>query len=309
MAKKAGVSRQHVKGLNAHRHPDVVLMDILAEIVEHPEDTVPGIRDRYLQKHGELAPPEPTVYRWRTTFLEKCAWIRIPMLSSHHKLNRLMLCQWATREWFENLFITDEKWFYLQNKRYGLLKKGCWCMDRSDRRRFTRTTAGRIRVQIWGGISLRHGCTPPVITIGSIKAPTYVRILKTQVEPDFGDLFREGALTFQQDNAKIHTAASTAQCIADLGWKTFKWPPNSCDFSPIEFMWAMMVSELETYWKPRNVSELVTAISHVWASVTRPESLEKCWARAMTNMVQSVAEGGDNTYTREKCNVHRKWNM
>ena len=108
-------------------------------------------------------------------------------------------------------------------------------------------------------------------------------------------------MTFQQDNSKIHTADLVSRRISELGWKTFKWPPHSCDFSPIEFFWAILVSELDKYWRPRNV-----AIEWIWPKVTRPEVIQNCFDRALTNMMLSHAEGGDNVYHRDRADVRRK---
>ena len=113
-------------------------------------------------------------------------------------------------------------------------------------------------------------------------------------------------LTFQQDNAKPHTARITAAKIEEWGWHTFKWPANSCDFSPIEFMWAMMAAELDRDWRPANVTQLKRAIEWLWPTVTSPENMRAYWDRALNNMVMSYAVGGDNIYFKKDFKPRRR---
>ena len=125
------------------------------------------------------------------------------------------------------------------------------------------------------------------------------------MEPQFGDRLRSGEVTFQQDNAKIHTSKLSMDWMEDHGWQNFRWPPNSCDFSPIEFLWAIMAAELDRNWRPKNLSQLKNALEWIWPEVTKKEVLERCWARALTNMLHSFAADGDNTYHRDQFKPRR----
>jgi hypothetical protein len=228
------------------------------------------------------------------------ALLRVPFLSNLSKVKRLKFLECFHRDWFENMLIPDEKWLYINNEKYGKLKKGIYLADRMDRRRFLRCQQGKTKVQVWAGVSLNQGSTIPVLTIGNVKAKHYKKMLADHVEPKFGAKFRDGTMTFQQDNAKIHTCDETRKVIVGLGWQTFKWPPNSCDFSPIEFVWAMMAAEIEKNWHPKNETELIRAIGYVWPEVSKPEVLERCFHRAYSNMHASHNIDGCNSYFR-KC--------
>jgi transposase len=68
----------------------------------------------------------------------------------------------------------------------------------------------------------RHGYT----------AQSYIKALQQGLLP----YYRQGQL-FQQDNARIHTAAATRAFMAAHHITTINWPPYSPDLNPIEHMW------------------------------------------------------------------------
>ena len=108
---------------------------------------------------------------------------------------------------------------------------------------------------MWGAVSLRHGCSRCVISNHAVDGAYYRRILRKSLKREFGPKFQDGTLWFQQDNAKPHKSVETMDKLkASWGWNVVDWPPSSCDFSPIELVWAMMVAELDTVWKPRNAA-------------------------------------------------------
>ncbi len=242
------------------------------------------------------AVPAATLYQWMAKYLKKMALLRCPMLSHAAKEYRMLYLHAINRRLFETFLISDEKWFYIRTDRFGQLAKGIYLVDKWDKRRYVRVKQGKIRVQIWAGVSLEHGCTPPCLSMGNVKAVNYVKMLGDVVEPMFGDKLRSGEMIFQQDNARIHTAARTQEAIMKWEWHSTKWPACSCDFSPVEFVWCLMCREIESRYRPRTAAQLMWCIKKVWPRVTTPDILQKCWNRAISNMQRSYADGGDNRY-------------
>ncbi|GFV09806.1 transposable element Tcb2 transposase [Trichonephila clavipes] len=92
--------------------------------------------------------------------------------------------------------------------------------------RHTVPTAG---VMIWGAIAYNTRSTLVLIR-GTMTAQRYVRdILQPHVLPLMQRL--PGAI-FQQDNARLHTARVSQDCLLTV--TTLPWPSLSPDLSPIE---------------------------------------------------------------------------
>ena len=91
------------------------------------------------------------------------------------------------------------------------------------------------------------------------------------------------------------------------GWRTLEWPPRSPDLSPIEFVWGLMVQEIDTNHNPRNVEELTQAVKEAWWKVTRPAVLQTCFNRAFSNMRRCCEVAGDNKYIKNVLSVRRSF--
>ncbi|GFY15773.1 transposable element Tc3 transposase [Trichonephila clavipes] len=88
-------------------------------------------------------------------------------------------------------------------------------------------------------------------------------------------------LWFQQDGATCHTARATIDLVKDtLGDRLIsrfgpvKWPPRSCDLTPLDyFLWGY-VKSLVYADKPQTLDDLEDNIRRVIADI-RPQMLEK----------------------------------
>jgi len=280
-------------------------LEYMALLIEHPKYTIPQIMLEYTSKYGVSVVSEWTLWKWRRRFLQKCYFVRTPPLSSKSVHERANFGSWVTRKRFERIFFTDEKWFVVKTDSHGYLRRGCYLVDKQHVARFLPRSGKVERLQIWAGISYYDGATPPYLTRGSVKHNTYIRILEDMVDGLYGEKFRDASLWYQHDNAKVHTAEAVGEAIKKMGWKTFYWPAFSCDWSPIEFFWALVVQELDRFWCPRNLSELKVALSYIWPKLTQPEVLQACYDRAMHNIELSADVGWTNFYIRAEKRVRR----
>ncbi len=100
-----------------------------------------------------------------------------------------------------------------------------------------RTREGQVRgggVMVWGGIT--GGRKTRLIAIrGNMNAARYINeILTAEVIPF---LQRNGPGTFQQDNARPHTAVATRNHLAASNVNVLPRPAVSPDLNPIEHIW------------------------------------------------------------------------
>ncbi|GFV65613.1 putative transposable element [Trichonephila clavipes] len=92
---------------------------------------------------------------------------------------------------------------------------------------------------------------------------------------------QKGELWFQQDGATYHTARATMDLLKDTFGDSLisrfgpvKWPPRSCDLTPLDyFLWGYEKS-LVYADKPQTFDHLEDNIRHVIADI-RPQMLEK----------------------------------
>lgn len=87
---------------------------------------------------------------------------------------------------------------------------------------------------------------------------------------------------FQQDNAPIHSAASTVNWFRRQNIPLMNWPSLSPDANPIENLWAILARKVYRDGRQfNNVVELKDAIREAWNSIT----VEDC-----RNLINSMPE-------------------
>ena len=82
---------------------------------------------------------------------------------------------------------------------------------------------------------------------GRVNSSRYITQVVNAVLLPF--LRQEGDVLFQQDNARLHTAAATQRALR--GVQQLPWPERSPDLSPIEHVWDMMKRELTPFFFSR----------------------------------------------------------
>ena len=107
------------------------------------------------------------------------------------------------------------------------------CGQRQDERFVvTHHTSRRSGVMMWGAI-LYIARSPLVFITGTLTAECYINEVLPPVALPFLNA-HSGAL-FEQDNARLHTAAISRACFEDTD--TMPWPAASPDLSPITNVW------------------------------------------------------------------------
>jgi hypothetical protein len=80
---------------------------------------------------------------------------------------------------------------------------------------------------VWGAISIARQSSLYRIQ-GIITGETYKELLETNLIMEFAGLSNQ-SLTFQQDNAPVHTAKVVKEFLKESKIKVLEWPPQSPD--------------------------------------------------------------------------------
>lgn len=186
----------------------------------------------------------------------------VPWMNQSHYQERM---SWAInhvawkREWYNAIF-SDEKKFNLEGPD-GLMYY--WRDLRKEPLQCQRRAFKGGSVMVWGGISV-HGKTQLAILEGKQTADSYIRTLKNFLLP----LIRENMpnpVTFQHDNATIHTAYITRMWLLMNNIKTMHWPAHSPDLNPIENVWGLLARRVYSGGRVFNtIEELKSSIIKEW---------------------------------------------
>ena len=219
-----------------------------------------------------------------------------PILTHRHRVNRLRWCRNHVRQpriWWRNVVFTDETRFNISHsdgrqrvyRRLGeRYARNCIV----ERNRF-----GGGSVMIWGGITARHR-THLVVVQGNLTGVGYRdQILRPVVIPF---LQRHGlGLTFQQDNARPHTARVAMDFLPHNNVMLLPW--HSPDLSPIEHVLDEMERRLRRLpHPPDNVRDLAQDLRRIWQAI--PQAFHAHLVDSMRRRCTAVihAQGGHTRY-------------
>ena len=152
-------------------------------------------------------------------------------------------------------------------------------------------------VMVWGAISsgfrsdliIVNGTLTARRYIDEILAPVLVPLLRRQVGNQ--------QLTFQQDNARAHSARLTQDFLRAQGVDVMDWPAVSPDMNCIEHMWDELGRRLRKRLnQPNNVAELGRALQEEWRNI--PMATVRRLVGSMRRRLQTVIQnnGGHCRY-------------
>ena len=195
---------------------------------------------------------------------------RGPVLTPLHRQNRMVWCRqrlwWTPRIHWRHIMFSDESRFCL-NRPDG--RERVWrrpgervlrCCIRQEPR------GGGPSVMMWGGISYDHR-TPLIPVVGNLNAQRYIdQILRPVLVP-----FLQAhpiVSTFQQDNARPHTARLTTAFLQQHNVRLLPWPAVSPDLSPIEHLWDQLGQRVSARRPaPNNRQQLIAVLQQEWNAI------------------------------------------
>lgn len=118
---------------------------------------------------------------------------------------------------------------------------------------------------VWGAI--RYGWRSDLVVIeGNLNAARYCdEIIRPHVLPHIA---ANPQVTFQQDNARPHSARVTQQLLADNNVRVLDWPPYSPDMNVIEHVWDLLDRRVRQRTPaPSTGPQLREAVQEEWRAI------------------------------------------
>ena len=202
--------------------------------------------------------------------------------------------RYTQREWRGVAFSDESRFCLFRNdgrqkvwRRRGERHAAC-CIRQHDR-------WGPGGVMVWAAISADHR-TDLVFIDGNLTARRYIdQVLNPVLVPFLAA--HNDVVTYQQDNARPHTARVTQEFLRQSDIDVMPWPPYSPDLSPIEHLWDQLgrrvANRLHT---PTTRPELILALNQEWARI--PQHNIRTLIRSMRRRCTSCigADGGHTRY-------------
>ena len=200
---------------------------------------------------------------------------RGPVLTQRHRQSRLQWAlqrrNWRNQQW-RNVVFSDESRYCISTE------DGRTRVWRRRGERFNddcmleRDPWGGPSIMVWGGIGLNSKLGPVIFqNLGpgrgnGVTAVRYIdQVLRPHVVPHFAQHQNK---TFQQDNARAHTARVTRDFLQQNNITVMNWPALSPDLNPIEHLWDHIQLKLnEEQPRPTTAAELSLAYQRVWARI------------------------------------------
>ena len=111
-------------------------------------------------------------------------------------------------------------------------------------------------------------------------------------------LLANSNFVLMEDNALSHTSHYTTREHEKEGMKKVNWPANSPDFNPIEHIWTIMKSPIQTRRgreKITSQTQMKSRFCEEWARITI-EEINREIAKLPTIMGRCIAVQGSNNF-------------
>ena len=234
--------------------------------------------------------------------------VKKPRLTRKHLKDRLTFClKWVRRSW-QNVVVTDSKYFWLCPRGVG---PKVW-VPYGDTAPNTPAEKNCFKVHAYAGVS-KWGRTKLIVTVGTtglqastkgVTGQVYKDLLEKELIPECKRLMeRRPGLpaasrknwVFQQDNARAHTCKLVTRWLREQDFQIMKWPAKSPDLSWIENMWGYVAKQLSQrcdLTEENFISELMKA----WDSI--PDTVHNNMYESIKNRLHACidAQGGSTKY-------------
>ena len=251
-------------------------------------------------RHGRRVHPRTVRRRLRERGILCRRPLKGVILTQRHRRNRV---RWARRmlanrrNWRDVVF-SDESRFNLSHA------DGRQRVYRRRKERYAENCViqhdkfGGGGVMVWGAIN-HNFRSSLVILRNTLTARRYIdEVLRPELLP----LIRRhqnvnNPLTFQQDNARPHTARLTMNFLNTNGVNIMDFPARSPDLNPIEHMWDELGRRLnKRQRRPGNVRELAQALREEWNNIPVRRIRTLCQSMRSRLTACENANGGHTHY-------------
>ena len=205
----------------------------------------------------------------------------VQTLSDEHKFKRKEACEKFLQQelgWPRKIIFSDEKWFSL--KPHPNRKKDVYWSPVNPKLQEEVRDQGVSKVMVWVGFV--DGKILPITWFdGSVKAETYLDMLKNRVWPAVRGSSTKENYWFQQDGARVHTSYENLSFLKEkfhgrvISDKLdFYWPPKSPDLNPLDYyFWGVAQQEVHAK-KPKTLQELKAIVENFATRITKDTLLK-----------------------------------
>jgi len=261
--------------------------------------TATEISNELLNYSGILASPRTVIRALNQNNIISRYKKKKPQLSKTHRRGRREFEKshrgWTEKDW-DRVVWSDETKICLQGsdgRERNFVRKG----ERLQDHNFLPTKKfGGGSIMVWGCM---FSCGVGFLcrVDGGINAEMYLEILKNELLDSINWYgFEKDNIIFQQDNASCHKAKVVADWFQSTDLEVMKWPAQSPDLNPIEYLWDHLKRKIREGPKSNSLDELWKRVETEWNRI--PQDVCENLVRSMPRRLKELrdAKGGNTKY-------------
>ena len=280
-----------------------LIKTVLSETMKGQRLSSSRLAAKISQVHGVLLSKETVRQLRRKAGLRFLAPIPKSKLTISAKNNRVVFAV----DWITNrlnllrrtpIIFSDESTFIVCENGRKLWRIPGECLE-SD---YVQLEQHPCQIMVWGAIGVGYK-SPLLLFDGTCTKERYISMLdENGIILDLNELFGERQFVFQQDNAPPHVAKLTLNWLTERVNLLTSWPPHSPDLSPVEMMWALAKSRIDTT-DVTTKEELFRRVCSVWDDI--PQSFVDNMASSFEARLRAVIRLQGDTLNGHWLYVHR----